>query len=159
MKKTFALGVLALSLTSAIGSIAAAASTTSTSTTMTAPAVAEASLLSVLKTLNSQSFTVLKLEREKEGFEAKVITPEGFMQEVKFDQAGNMLPSKHKSPAVSMIAAVELLEKAGYTSISEIKVHHHMFYEVEALDPKDNKKVELKVNAMTGEVKAEHDWL
>lgn len=153
MKKIFVLGALALSLTGAISSIAIAASTTTSPAVVAAPAVTDASLLSALKTLNSQSFTVLKLEHERDGFEAKVITPEGFMQEIKLDQAGNILPSQHKSPTVSMIAAVELLEKAGYTSVSEIEMHHHMFYEIEAMDPKAKKKVEVKVNAITGEIK------
>ena len=159
MKKTLLLSALVLSLVST-GAIAQTTTTTTAATPVVAatPAIPAVTLLTVLNTLDSQSFTVLQLESKKNGFEAKVVTAEGFMQEINLDQAGNILPSEHKSPTVSMIAALELLEKAGYTSISEIKVHHHMFYEVEALDPKNNKKVEVKVNALTGEIDADHEW-
>ena len=157
MKKTFVLGALALSLVGAIGSIAEA-STTSAAPSMTVTETSSPSLVSVLKTLKDQSFIVLKVEREDDGFEAKVITPEGFMREVEFDHAGKELPSKHQSPKISMAAAIEMLEKAGYTSVSSIKVKHHGLYEIEALNPTDKKEVEITVNAITGEIKADHDW-
>jgi uncharacterized membrane protein YkoI len=156
MKKTFAIGALALSLTGAIGSIAMASTTTSApATTVTETSIP--SLLSILKTLQNQSFTVLKVEREYGGFEARVISPEGFMREIEFDYAGKMLPGKYPAPKISMAAAIEILEKAGYTSVSSIKVKHDGVYEIEALNSINNEEMEITVNAVTGEFKAERD--
>ncbi|MBP9726280.1 MAG: PepSY domain-containing protein [Gammaproteobacteria bacterium] len=157
MKKTFFIGALALSLAGAIGSMAVASTTISAPAT-TVTETSAPSLSSVLKTLKDQSFTVLKIEREDDGFEAKVISPEGFMREIEFDHAGKVLPGKHPEPKISMAAAIEILQKAGYTSVSSIKVTHHGLYEIEALNPADNKEVEIAVNAITGEIKADHDW-
>ena len=159
MKKTLILSAITLSL---VG-VAAYADTTPApvpvAIAISAPVVSAVTVTSLLQTLVSESYVVLKLEQEKSGFEAKVVTPEGFMKKIKFDQTGSMIVSKTDAPMMTMLAAVQLVEKAGYTSVSSVKVHHHDAFEIEALSPGDNKKVEVKVDAVTGEIKVDHDWL
>jgi uncharacterized membrane protein YkoI len=117
------------------------------------------SLISVLKTLNAQSYSVIKLEYEHHGYEAKVITPQGFLQEVKFDQNGNpIVNNKNKMPLLSMASALELTEKAGYTAISSVKIAGDHTYKIDAVRSSDKKEVDIKVNAETGEIEVEHEW-
>ncbi len=147
MKKIYVLvGALALSLSGAVGSIAQAS---------TPPSVSiDQALVMVLKTIQSKNFVALEVERERDGFDTKVIDQEGVVRPMRFDLAGNMLPPpvKHVNhPVISMLEAVELLTKAGYTQISEIRAHHQ-FYDAEALSPMDKKEVDVKVNAMTGDI-------
>lgn len=118
-----------------------------------------ASLISVLKTLNDQSYIVIKLEYERHGYEAKVITPQGFLQEINFDQNGSQIVNnKNKTPLLSMASALELVEKAGYTALSSVKIGGDHTYKMDAVRLSDKKEVDIKVNAETGEIEVEHEW-
>lgn len=118
-----------------------------------------ASLISMLKALNAQSYIVIKLEYEHHGYEAKVITPQGFLQEIKFDHSGNLITSnKNTTHLLTMSAVLELVEKEGYTAISAVKIADHHSYKIDAVRSRDNKEVDLKVNAETGEIKVEYEW-
>ncbi|MES2203724.1 MAG: PepSY domain-containing protein [Pseudomonadota bacterium] len=114
------------------------------------------SLAFILKKLDEQSYRVLKLEYEHKGYEAKVISPEGFLQEIKFDKTGNLLstPTTH---LLSMAAALELAEKAGYHEISSIKISKHNTYALEARD-NNNNEIDLTIDAQTRKIKVKKEW-
>ena len=143
MKKTISMAVLALCCATAFAE---------KTTTPTA-------LISVLERLDAQSYRVIKLEYEHHGYEAKVITRQGFLQEIKFDQNGNpLLKKKNKTDLLSMASALTLVEKAGYSAISSVKISGHNSYKIEAIRSSDQKEVDIHVNAETGEIEVEHEW-
>lgn len=122
---------------------------------MSEEATTQDSLASILNKLNTQSYIVLKLEYEHKGYEAKVITPQGFLQEIKFDETGNLL-STSTTHFLSMAAALELVEKAGYRQISSIKISKNNTYAIEAHTNDD--EVNITIDAQTGQIKVSKEW-
>lgn len=128
------------------------------SATLAAEPSTSPSLLSVLESLKQQSYIVIKLKREEDGYEAKVISQEGFLEEIKIPAGKKLSAVQLSSPGLNMSAAIELIQKEGYHDVSSIKVDGKNRYELEALRPQDNKKVEVIVNANTKEIKEETEW-
>jgi uncharacterized membrane protein YkoI len=118
------------------------------------------SLISILKRLNAQSQIVIKLEYKHHAYEAKVITPQGFLQEIKFDKNGNLLSNKNDDTTklLSMASVLALIEKEGYSRISSVKISGHRYYKIRAISSTYQKEVNIKVNAQTGEIKVQHEW-
>lgn len=114
------------------------------------------SLAAILKKLNDQSYIVLRLEYEHKGYEAKVITPQGFLQEVKYDAAGN-LSSTSFPHFLTMAEVLELVEKAGYRKISSIKISKNNTYAIEA-HASDDEDVDITVDAKTGKIEVAEEW-
>lgn len=116
------------------------------------------SLISILKTLTDQSYTVIKLEYEHDVYEANVLTPEGFLQKIKFDQNGDQIFKKERKNRLTMSSALELVAKKGYYKLSSIKISGDHTYKIDAIRASDQKEVDIKVNAETGEVTIEREW-
>lgn len=117
-----------------------------------------ASLVFVLNKLNQESYVVLKLEYEDQGYEAHVITPQGFLQEIKFDHAGNPLLKQSQSVTLSMAAVLQLIQKAGYNDITSIKISKNTTYLIEAVRSSDKKEVNITVDARTGKIDVVREW-
>lgn len=117
-----------------------------------------ASLVFVLNKLNQQSYVVLKLEYEDQGYEAHVITPQGFLQEIKFDHTGNQLLKQSQSVTLSMAAALQLIQKAGYNDITSIKISKNNTYLIGAVRSSDKKEVDITIDAHTGKIDVVREW-
>ena len=110
----------------------------------------------ILQDLHAKGYTLIKkVEFEHGTYEVKAIGPNGNKMKLQVNpQTGEITNNKsNNAKMMSMLDAVKKVESAGYHNIYKIKQEDNK-YEVKALD-KNGKKVELKINADTGEIKKE----
>lgn len=110
----------------------------------------------ILQNLQTKGFTIIKeVEFEHGAFEVEAIGPQGNKLKLQVNpQTGEITNNKdNQTNQLSILAAVQKLEAAGYHNIYRIELDDSK-YEVKALD-KDGKEVSLKINANTGEIKKE----
>ncbi|KTD22853.1 Uncharacterized conserved protein [Legionella lansingensis] len=108
----------------------------------------------ILQSLQSKGYNIIKeIEFEHGAYEVEAIGPQGNKLELRVNpQTGEISNDKNnQAKPISMLDAVQKLESAGYHSIYKIESEGNK-YEVKALD-KNGKKVKLKMNASTGEIK------
>ena len=80
------------------------------------------------------------------------------MQEIKFDENGTQISNHDKAPLFSMVCALELVEKAGFSSISSVKITGDHMYKISAVRESDKKELDVTVNAKTGKIDVEQAW-
>ncbi|OGV44379.1 MAG: hypothetical protein A3F46_03780 [Legionellales bacterium RIFCSPHIGHO2_12_FULL_42_9] len=110
----------------------------------------------ILQVLQSKGYSsVRKVEFEHGTYEVKAISAQGKKVKLNVNPQTGVITnnSKTQNNSISMLMAAQKVEAAGYHGIYKIKSEDGK-YEIKALN-KDNKKVELKVNVKTGEIKKE----
>lgn len=116
------------------------------------------SMSTVLKNLQTKGYIAIhEVEFDDGMFEAKVVDAKGQFFKVKVNPtSGEITTNKDSAPVkLSMLDAVKKAESAGYQRIAKIESHRDG-YKLKAVD-KNNKEVELKINAMTGAIDAKSD--
>ncbi|MDF3054263.1 MAG: hypothetical protein K0Q74_170 [Gammaproteobacteria bacterium] len=116
--------------------------------------VSSAQMSSILQSLQAKGYNNVKKIKFTDGkYEARAVNAQGKIEKLDINaQTGAILDGK--KPAKKMITALEVatkVEAAGYRSIYKLEADSGK-YEVRALD-KDGKKVELEIDATTGEIK------
>src|SRR5688572_4228107 len=108
----------------------------------------------VLQNLKMNGYEIVtKIELTKDLYNINVLTPQGKDVTVTMKaQSGEITsPKQNPSPQVTFAEAVKRVEGSGYHDITSISFSGDT-YLVYATDP-NNKKVKLKVNSETGEIK------
>ena len=110
----------------------------------------------ILQDLQSKGYdNIRKIKFEHDVYEVEAISKQGTKIKLSVNpQTGKIAnsPMMQKN-SLSMRSIVQKVEAAGYHSIYKVKSEDNK-YEIKALD-KNNKKVELNVDAQTGEIKKE----
>lgn len=112
----------------------------------------------ILEKVRTAGFTICKeIDHEHDRFEADAINSQGKPLKLIINpKTGEIIPKKGSISNFSMMDVVRIVEKEGYHDISEIKFKKDRF-KIEALN-RDNQKVKLKVNSVTGAIKVDRDW-
>jgi hypothetical protein len=159
MKKLFIVSTIAAAI--AFNSAYAADSVTTTTQTQipvvqvpagTSATPAAPQISTIITKLQSKGYNIIrKIKFEDGAYEADVINAQGNEVTVKINPlTGDFFGSTENLARLSMLAAVKVVEAAGYKNIYKVKSDDDK-YEVKALD-KNGKEVGLEVNAISGEI-------
>lgn len=110
----------------------------------------------VIKKLQAGGYKVIQeVEYDNGNYKANVLDQNGrkLHLEVNAKSGDIVAPPKDKIPSMSMSDAVKKIEAAGYKNIYKIKLEENKF-EAGAMNA-EGKKVDLKLNAKTGEISTE----
>lgn len=109
----------------------------------------------ILQDLQSKGYNaVRKVKFEHGSYEVEAMSKQGTKIKLNVNPQTGKITINPKTPnTLTMLSIVQKIEAAGYHNIYKVKSERGK-YEVKALD-KDNKKVELNVDAQSGEIKKE----
>lgn len=110
---------------------------------------------SIIEKINAKGYKIIReVEYSNNVYKAEVLNKDGLKLNLVIDEkTGVIKEPTEKSVHISILDAINKVEAAGYKDVYKIKCEDKK-YEIGALN-KDGKKVDLKVNAKTGEVSKE----
>lgn len=119
------------------------------------PSTKSLTMSAVIQKLQSKGYNIIRKVKIEDGnYKAETINSQGIEVKVRINsQTGEITSSNEKPVKLTMFDAVKKVEAADYHDIYKVESEEGK-YEVKAFG-KDGKKVELEVNANTGNISKE----